>query len=127
MTHYSVQSRDCIFVKGCGFFSFAKNVVSNIGKNVRKHLSGRYSQKLLVHAKRSATDAIKTASKREIQKTAEATSNLIGNKITNETTRVTKPSPQNNSETNEEEALGEKYVPPELRYKIIDDLTLKII
>ena len=47
-----------------------------------KNLSNKYSQKLLDSAKKSTTDAIKTASKREIQKTAEATCELIGNKIT---------------------------------------------
>ena len=43
-------------------------------------LSNKYSQKLLDTAKKIATDAIKTASKRVIQKTAEATGDLIGNK-----------------------------------------------
>ena len=46
-----------------------------------KSLSNKYGQKLLHSAKKSMTDAIKTASKRAIQKTAEATSDLIGNKI----------------------------------------------
>ena len=32
-----------------------------------KKLSSKYSQKLLDHAKQSATDALKTASKRAIQ------------------------------------------------------------
>ena len=30
----------------------------NIGKNISKNLSGKYGQKLLAHAKQSATDAI---------------------------------------------------------------------
>ena len=38
-----------------------------------KRLCNKYSQKLLDSAKKSTTDAIKTASKRAIQKTAEAT------------------------------------------------------
>ena len=38
---------------------------------------------LLDHAKQSATDSFKTASKKAIQQTAEATGNLIGNKIKN--------------------------------------------
>ena len=59
MTRYSVQPRDQIFVKGYGFLSFAKNMGKNIGKNISKNLSGKYSQKLLDHAKRSATDALK--------------------------------------------------------------------
>ena len=48
---YSVQPRDRIFVKGYGFLSFAKNMSKNIGKNKNKNLSGKYSQKLLDHAK----------------------------------------------------------------------------
>ena len=46
-----------------------------------KNLSNKYNQKLLDTAKKSTTDAIKTASKRAIQKTTEATGDLIGNKI----------------------------------------------
>ena len=46
-----------------------------------KSLSNKCGQKLLDSAKNSTTDAIKTASKRLIQKTAEATGDLIGNKI----------------------------------------------
>ena len=48
-----------------------------------ENLSGRYSQKLIDHAKKSAADAIqKTAT----QKTAEVTGDLIGNKIENKIT-----------------------------------------
>ena len=66
---YSIEPRDRIYVKGSGFLSFAKN------------MSNKYGQKLFDTAKRSTTDVIKTASKRGIQKTAEATGGLIGNKI----------------------------------------------
>ena len=45
-------------------------------------------QKLLDHARQSATDAFKTDSKREIQKTAEATGDLTGDKICNRITKV---------------------------------------
>ena len=58
-----------IFVKGCGFLCFA-NMARNIGKSISKNLSGKYSQKLVDHAKQSATDALKPASKRVIQKIA---------------------------------------------------------
>ena len=78
---YSVQLRDRIFVKGYGFLSFAKNIGKKIGKNIIKNLSGKYRQKLLDHAKNSATDAFKTASNRAIQKTAGATGDFIGKKI----------------------------------------------
>ena len=43
-----------------------------VGKNISKNLSGKYSQKLLDHAKQSATDTLKAASERAIQKTTEA-------------------------------------------------------
>ena len=55
-----------------------------------KSLSYKYDQKLLDSAKKSTTDAIKTASKRAIQKTAEETSDLIRNKIANNITSVSK-------------------------------------
>ena len=96
---HSVKPRDQIFVKGYGFLSFAKNMNKNIGKNISNRLSGKYGpgmlamrQKLLDHAKQSATDALKTSSKRVIQKTAEATGDLIGNKIANIITKVSKNS-----------------------------------
>ena len=57
---YSAEPKDRLYVKGYGFLSFAKNV----GKN----LSNKYSQKLLDSAKKYATDATKTASKRETRK-----------------------------------------------------------
>ena len=57
---YSTEPRDRIYVKGYEFLSFAKN----IGKS----LSNKYVQKRLDSTK---TDAIKSASKRAIQKTAE--------------------------------------------------------
>ena len=118
MTRYSVQPRDYlwIFVKGYWFLSFAKNMCKNIGKNISKNLSSKYSQKRIDHAKQSATDAFKTASKRVIQKTTEATDNLIRNKIADKITRVSKTSPKNNLETNEEDILREKYILPELSW-----------
>ena len=39
MTHYSVKPKDKMFVRGCGFFSFAKNIDKNIGRNISKKLS----------------------------------------------------------------------------------------
>ena len=79
---YSIEPRDRIYVKGYGFLSFAKNM--------GKSLSNKYGQKLLDSAKKSTTDAIKTASKRAIQKTAEATGDLIGNEIADKITSVSR-------------------------------------
>ena len=57
-----------------------------------KHLSSKYDQKRLDSSKKSPTDAIKTASKRAIQKTAEATGDLTGNKIAEKIISVSKKS-----------------------------------
>ena len=57
---YSIEPRDRIYVKEYGFLSFAKNM--------GKSLSNKYGQTLLDSAKKSRTNAIKTASKRAIQK-----------------------------------------------------------
>ena len=83
---YSIEPKNRIYVKGYGFLSFEKT------------LSSKYGQKLLDSAKKSTTDAIKTASKRAIQKIAEVASDLIGNKIADKITSVSKKSkkPQNN-------------------------------
>ena len=90
MTRDSVQPRDRIFVKRYGFLPFARNMGKNVGKNVSKNLSSNYIQKLLDHAKKSSTYALKTASKRTIQKRAETTSDLIGSKIADRITNVSK-------------------------------------
>ena len=87
---YSIEPKGRIYVKGYGFLSFAKN----IGKN----LSNKYGLKLLDSAKKSTTDAIKTASKRAIQKTAEAAGDLIGNKIADRITSVSKSNQQSCSQ-----------------------------
>ena len=49
-----------------------------------------YRQKLLDTAKKSTTDTIKTASKKAIQKIAQATGVLIRNKIADKITSVSK-------------------------------------
>ena len=54
-------------------------------------MSGKYRLKLLDHAKQSATDALQNA--------AQATSDLSGNKIASRIMKVSRTSPQNNSET----------------------------
>ena len=114
-----------------------KDMCKTIGKNISKNLRGKYSpgilalrKKVLDHAKESATDAFKATSKRAIQKAAEATGDLIGKKIAKKITKVSKNSQQNNSETvtNEydKEIPKERYIPPEERQEIIDELRLKL-
>ena len=45
--------------------------------------------------------------------------------VTDRITKVSKASPKNNSETNEEEIIRERFIPSELSHKIINDLRLK--
>ena len=94
-----------------------------------KNLSNKYGQKILDSAKKSTTDAIKAASKRAIQKRAEATGGLIGNKIADKITSVSKTStkelPNDETETDVERATPKKrYISPEERQQIINELRL---
>ena len=108
---YSIESRDRIYLKGYRFLSFAKNMGTYATK-VAKNLSNKYVQKLLDSAKRSTTDAIKTASRRAIQKTAEAIDDLIGNKIADKATSVWKKSSSKHSDDEVEvDRVSPKDVP----------------
>ena len=64
---YSMEPRDKTYVKGYGFLPFAKNMGTHATK-VAKDLSNKYGQELLDSAKISTANAIKTSSKRTIQK-----------------------------------------------------------
>ena len=72
-------------------------------------MNNKYGQKLIDTAKRSTTDAMKTASKRATQKTAEATGDLIGNKIAEDVELTT---------------YKKRYISSEERKQIIDELRL---
>ena len=64
---YLIEPRERRHVKGDGFLSFARNIGTHAAK-AAENMGNKYSQKLVDTAKKSATDAIKTASKRAIQK-----------------------------------------------------------
>ena len=119
---YSTEPRDRRYVKGYRCLSFAKD----IGKNI----CSKYSQKLVVSAKKSATDATKTASKRAIKKTAEATGDLIGHKIADKITSISAKlhskisSRQLHSNEANNEMPKERYISPQERQQIIDRLRL---
>ena len=115
---YPIEPRDRIYVKGYGLLSFAKNK--------GKTLINKYGQKLLDSAKKSTMDAIKTASKGAIQKTAEVTGDLIGNKIADKITSIWKMSSekQNYDSSNEIEVPKRRYISPEERQQIIDEWRL---
>ena len=68
---------------------------------------------------------LKLLQKRTIQKTAKTTGDLTGNKIADKVTRVSKTLPKNNSEKNNEEIFGERFILCELRHKFTDDLRLR--
>ena len=113
----SIEPRGRKYVKGYGFLSFARNM--------GKSLSNKYGQNLFDSAKKSFTDAIKTASKSVIQKTAEAAGGLIGNKIADKITSVSKKSDNNNNNEDVELTTHKKrYISPEERQRIINELRL---
>ena len=118
---YSIEPKE----KGYGFLSFARNIGTHAAK-AAKNMSNKYSQKLTDAAKKSATDAIKTASKRAIQKTAEANGDLIGNKIADKITGASKKSQNEEIQLNEvnNEIPKERYISSRQRQKIIDELRL---
>ena len=129
----SIQPRYRIFIKGHEFLSLAKNMDKYIRKNTSKNVSSKYSQRLPDHIKQFATDALKTVSKREIKRTAESSSYLISNKIDVKITKVSRTSSPNSSDTvtnkaknieHDKEIPTERYISPEKRQKIIDDLRL---
>ena len=97
---YSIEPRERRHVKGYGFLSFARNIGTHAAK-AAKNMSNKYSQKLVATAKKSATDAIETASKRAIQETAVATGDLVGNKIADKITSASKKSHNEEIQSNE--------------------------
>ena len=101
---YSTETKYRKYVKGYGFLSFARTFCDKYGK------------KLMDTATKIGIDAAKTASKRVVQKTAEATGDLIGNKIADKVTLVGK----SKEKTKKAEQI---YIPPEKR-QITDDLKL---
>ena len=112
---YSIEPRDRVYVEGYGFMSFARS------------MSNKYGKKLVDADKKSATNAIKIASKRATQKTAEATSDLVGNKIADEIPSVSKKYIKKLPTIDEDVELTthkKRYISPEERQQIIDELRL---
>ena len=103
---YSTHPEFRKFVKGYGFLSFARKCGDKYGKT------------LIDTATKTGIDAAKIASKRVIQKTAEATGDLIGNKIADKITSLGK------TKSKEKEERQEIYIPPEKRQQIIGDFRL---
>ena len=103
---YSLEPKYRKYVQGYGFLSFARKFGDKSGK------------KLMDAATKTEIDAAKTASKRVVQKTTEATGDLTGNTIADKITLLGK------SKSEEKEKKDEINIPPEKRQQIIDDLRL---
>ena len=86
---YSTEPRFRKYVKGYGYLSFAKN------------FGNKYGKKLMDTATKTGMDAAKIASKRIVQKTAEATGGLIGNKTADKITSIGKSKEKLKKKTNE--------------------------
>ena len=104
---YSTEPRFRKYVKGYRFLSFARK------------FGDKYGKKLMDTATKAGIDTAKTASKRVVQKAAEAKGNLIGNKIADKITSIGKS--KEKEKINKREEI---YIPPEKRQQIIDNLKL---
>ena len=78
-------------------------------------------KKLIDTATKTEADAAKTASKRVVKETAEATGDLIGNKIADKFTSLGKTKSDGKEKIKEEQEI---YIPPEKNQQVIDDLRL---
>ena len=85
---YSTKPRFRKYLKGYGFLSFARNC------------SNKYGKKKMDNATKTGIDTAKTASKRVLQKNAEATGNLIGNKTVDKIISIGKPKEKEKNERN---------------------------
>ena len=94
---YSTEPRFRKYIKGYGFLSFAIN------------FGNKYGKKLMNTATKTGMDAAKIASKRVVQKTAEATGYLIGKKTADKITSVGKTKKKPKTREKPEEI----YIPPE--------------
>ena len=79
-----------------------------------KQIGNKYGKKLMDTATKTGIDAAKTASKRVIQKTAEATGDLIGKKIADKITSIGKP-----KEKEKIKEIEKIYIPPKKDNKLL--------
>ena len=106
---YSIEPRERRFVKEYGFMYFARN------------FSDKYSKSLMDKGIDVSKTFAKTAGKNILKETAKATGDLIGNKIADKITSASKKS--QSDEVNNETPKG-RYISPNKRQKIINELKL---
>ena len=118
---YSLEPTYRRYVKGYGFLSFARKFGVKYGKKIintaTKVGTSKYGKKIIDTTKKQGSEFAKTAGKKIVEKSAEATRDLIGNKIADIVISLGK-SKNKEKETNEEEII----IPPEKRQQIVNDL-----
>ena len=85
---YSLEPAYIRYVKGYGFLSFAKKSGDKYGKKLMNTATKVESKKIIDITKKQGSKFAKTAGKRIVQKSAEATGDLIGNKIADKITSL---------------------------------------
>ena len=92
------------YVERYGFLSFARI------------FSDKYGKQLINNATKIGIDAAKTASKRVVQKAAEATWDIIGNEIADKITSADKTKSKGKEKKNKRQDI---YIPSEFKIVII--------
>ena len=87
---YSLEPSYRKYVKGYGFLSFARNFGDKYGKKLMNTATKVGSKKIIDITKKQGSEFAKTAGKKIVQKSAEATGDLIGNKIADKITSLGK-------------------------------------
>ena len=112
--HYSIEPKERRYVKEYGFLSFARN------------FSDKYSKFLMDKGIDVSKKFAKTAGEKILKKTAKATGDLNSNKIADKITSASKKSDNEEIQSDEvnNEMLKERYISPQEKQKIIDELKL---
>ena len=106
---YSLQPRHREYVHAYGFLSFAKKIGNKYGKKLvntginsaKKTKNSKYGKEI----KKQGISFTKTAGKKIVQKSAEATRNLIGNKIADKITSLGNKTNENEINKEQEEII----------------------
>ena len=104
---YSIEPREQRYIQGYGFLFFTRNIGSHVGKAAASNVGDQLAKQ--------GQEALKTAGKRALTNTAEATGDLVGQKIAAKITSKAQPQAKTQQEL---------YIPPDKRQQIIDELKL---
>ena len=101
---------------------YGKKLINTEINSAKKFSNSKYGKKTIHATKKQGSKFAKTAGKRIVQKSAEATGDLIGNKIADKITSLGKS--KNKEKENQINEPQEIIIPPEKRQQIINDLRL---